>query len=275
MTQYWDATKISALKRCPQYFQYSILDRWQPAEGNVHLAFGAGLAKALEIFYGFADRETGMLEAVRHCMGVKMPPDNNKNRITLVRTLVWYLDEYASDEIYTLSDGSAGVEVSFEVDVTDDIVFCGHLDTVVTKGGELYVVDQKTSKNTISRYFFDQWKLSDQMAMYSFVAKEVLGSPIRGVIIDGIQIAVGFTAFHRDLVQYPKERIDEWLRDTLWYIDNWNASNGCPPPRNFSSCPLFGGCRFRKICQQAGSVREQHLKQDFEKVEPWRPEVKR
>lgn len=271
MTTYWDATKIDALKRCPAYFEYSINDRWRPAGGNIHLDFGGALAKAFEIYYRAIDPEDGLREGVRHCMTVPLPPHNTKNTLTLVRSFVQYVDEYRSDTLFTLPDGSKGVEVSFEFDVEDDIVFCGHLDKVIVQDGGIYVCDQKTTGSTISSYFFKNFELSDQMAMYSLVAKEILGSPIRGVYIDGIQIAVGFTRFVRSVVNYPQALLEEWLDDTLYHIRQYDGERW----RRWTSCGLYGGCRFRDVCRTTPSLRPKYLKADFKRVPTWQPEVKR
>ena len=272
--QYWDATKISALKRCPAYLQYNCLDRWQPKGGNVDLAFGAAFADALTTYY----RED-IRAAVRVCMEASIPTgSNNKNRVTLVRSLVWYVEEYKDQEVYKLASGEKAVELSFEIDVADDIVFCGHLDLVTVVNKDLYVNDQKTTTMTLSNYFYSMYELTDQFAMYSFVAKELLGSPIRGVIIDGVQVAVGFTAFGRKPTTFSKKWLDEWLRDTLWHIRNYDGT----PRLNISSCNLYSsvskgkfGCEFKSICKTDPSMREVYLKEGFNKIEPWRPEVKR
>ena len=45
----WDATSLSALMKCPRYYQYSILEGWRK-EGNEHLEFGGFFASAVELF---------------------------------------------------------------------------------------------------------------------------------------------------------------------------------------------------------------------------------
>jgi len=271
MAAYWDATKIDALKRCPAYYEYVINGRYAPKGGNVHLAFGGAFAEALATYHQADDPEEGLRQAVRGLLATELPHDPIKNRETLVRSFVWYVDEYATDEVYRLPDGSAGVELSFEIDISDDVIFCGHLDKVIRIDGDLYIADQKTSKTALSSWFFRQFEMSDQMAMYSFAAKHLLGSPIRGVIIDGVQITLGYTVFQRSTVHYPLEKLEEWLEDTLWHIEQHDGV----PRRRWTSCGLYGGCRMRSVCTQVPSLREHYLNGDFLKTGPWRPEIKR
>jgi len=271
MPAYWDSTKISALKRCPAYFEYSVNGRYAPKEESVHLIFGAALHHAFALYYKQGDREANTREAVRYLLGVQLPPDGNKNTYNLVRSFIWYIDEYESDDVFILPNGDPAIEVSFEFDVSNDIVFCGHLDKIIRRDGDLYVVDPKTTKSTLTSYFFRQFDLSDQMALYSYVAKHILGSPIRGVIIDGIQVAVGFTAFQRSTAVYSLERLEEWLADTLWHIEQYDGQLH----HRWTSCGLYGGCRMRSVCQQSPSLRPNYLAAEFDKIDPWRPEVKR
>lgn len=273
MPQYWDSTKIAALKKCPAYFEYTINGRYIAKQESVHLLFGAAFHHAFSIYYAAGDREANLREAVRYLLGVELPPDNNKNTFTLVRSFVWYTEEYASDDLFYLPNGDPAIEVSFEFDINDEIVFAGHLDKIIRQDGDLYVVDPKTSKTTLTQYFFRNFEMSDQMAMYSYVAKHILGSPIRGVIIDGVQVAVGFTAFARSTVTYSLERLEEWLDDTLWHIKQHDSRDKIR--HRWTSCSMYGGCSMRSVCVQSPSLRPNYLAGDFDKIEPWQPEKKR
>ena len=67
--------------------------------------------------------------------------------------------------LYLDDSGSAGNPADRHVVLAGVSVFerephwlCGHLDRVVTYGGQKFVMDQKTTGSTIGPYFFDGFK---------------------------------------------------------------------------------------------------------------------
>ena len=68
----WDSTSIGALKTCPRYYQYSILEGWQPREISVHLIFGLHFHAALERYdhltFGGMDKDSALREVVRYVL---------------------------------------------------------------------------------------------------------------------------------------------------------------------------------------------------------------
>ncbi len=151
-------------------------------------------------------------------------------------------------------------------------LLCGHLDRIVDFGGELYVMDRKTTGSTPGNFYFLQYEPNNQMTLYTLASQIVMHSPIRGVIIDVAQIAVGFSRFTRGFTYRTKDQIDEWMNDLAYWLrkaeefadwDYW--------PQNDTACDKFGGCKFREICSKSPQVREQFLAGNFEKGEPWNP----
>lgn len=295
----WDATSLQAAMTCPMKYKLSILDSWEPARKSHHLVFGGHYAKALERFHKYRAEGLSMDEATEDCVrdclvdswefhtnddgSVIGRPwdsmDTAKNRETLIRSIVWYLENFKSETLETirLENGQAAVELSFTVELNDKYVYCGHMDRVVTNGPELYVLDQKTTGNTITPKFFDGFTPDVQMTGYTFAGSAVFHKPIRGVIVDGAQIAVGFTRFERGFINRTDGDIAEWLQDLFELINRFEgyAESG-NYPKNRMSCGNYGGCEFRRVCSRDKSIRESFLRGDFVKRESaWNPLLRR
>jgi len=285
----WDGTSLDCAQTCPRKYYYTMIRGLRPQHKSVHLLFGGLYASALEHFY--KHRAAGMeieeatVAVVREALvnswdyetGLAMIFDDaKKTRITLIRTIVWYIEEFAREtedglRTYHLQDGSPAVELSFQLEINEDILYCGHLDRVVQMGTHVYVMDQKTTGGTVGTYYFQYFSPNNQMSGYSFAGQTVLHSPVRGVIIDAAQIAVNFTRFERGITTRSKDQIEEWLETALETISRTRAYSAAQKwPMNATACGNYGGCEFRGLCSRAPSVRENYIKSDFvEKV--WDP----
>lgn len=223
----------------------------------------------------------------------------SKNRFSLIRSVIWYLDQFREDPAATLilANGKPAVELSFRMEldwgpktavwVEDEYgrypgekhpkpsnqpyILCGHLDRVVEFGGQKYVMDRKTTGSSPSPHYFDGFAPDNQMSIYTLAARVQFSTPVAGVIIDAAQIAVGFTRFQRGFTYRTETQLDEWLADAkFWFAQAEGFAERGHWPMNDKACGLFGGCTFRKICSKSPEVRERFLESDFEK-RPWNP----
>lgn len=298
----WDSTSIKSAETCLRYYFYKHIEGWQPRRTSVHLLFGGWYASALESYHGYVadgmDPEEAEIEVIAELMtetweyeeddngdpipGTGQPwasDHNTKTRANLIRTVVWYLDQFGSDdtcETLVLSNGKAAVEHSFQLDADNGIILSGHMDRVVLFGGQPYVQDQKTTGTTITARFFNGFNPDVQMSMYTFAGKALFGIPVKGVMIDAAQIAVGFTRFERGFTYRDEGSLNEWYDEAMYHITTaQTATRENYFPKNTSSCGNYGGCQFRHICSRGPAVREQFLKADFEKKPRWDPLVAR
>lgn len=305
----WDSTALGAAKTCLRLYYYTMILNWQPRAVSFHLDFGIWYHSALEQYDKLRALGTEPEAATLHVIhdlfektwiggddghpaltiqneaGEWVNIDPNKNRETLVRSIVWYLDQFGeADPAKTLilPDGAPAVELTFkmETDITilggnDRYTLSGHLDRVVTFDGDPYVMDRKTTKSTISNYYFRRYSPDNQMSLYSLAADIVFHTPAKGVIIDAAQIAVGFTSFSRGIVTRSRGQLDEWLGDlepTLRGVER--AAESGHWPMNDTACDKYGGCAFRDICSKDPSVRDQFLKSNFVERK-WNPLAER
>lgn len=200
---------------------------------------------------------------------------NTKTRPNLIRTIIWYVEQFGQDDptkTVILSNGQAAVEHSFKLDADNGIVLSGHLDRLVEYGGKTYIQDQKTTASTITPRYFDQWGTDTQMSLYTFAGKAIFGIPVKGVIIDAAQIAVGFSRFERGFTFRDDPQLQEFYDNAMFHIEQARtATREQHFPQNTSSCNNYGGCQFRHVCSRSPAVRDQFLKADFYKGERWDP----
>lgn len=286
----WDATSISLASECLRKYQYRMIDGWRSSNKSVHLLFGGFYATALEHFYKKRALGATLADALADVVHetliaswdhtTNQPLDFNhdsKTRWNLIRTIVWYIAEFGDESAnglttYHLKDGTPAVELSFNFEADDGILFTGHLDRVAEMNGDRYILDQKTTGTTISSYFFDQFSPNNQVSLYTFAGKLILDTPISGMIIDAAQIAIGFSRFARGFVHRAPETLTEWRENALYTIKLARQATALNFfPMNLSSCGNYGGCEFRKVCSIARSQRATQLKSDFKQTEYWDP----
>ena len=277
----WDSTSLGMLKECSRKYYYSMIEGWRPKAQSIHLTFGIIYHSALELYYKLRAVNTSHDDAtiaaaeytLRESWG--MPADNpNKNRETLVRTVIWYLEEFRDDKATTiiLADGRPAVELTFKFDLGygpgPGYAISGHIDRLVTFSDQQYVMDHKTTKQTLSKYYYQGYSPDNQMSLYTIAAQVVFNTTARGVIIDAAQVAVGFSRFDRGIAYRRPSELEEWMNDMRWYLEMAarNAESG-HWPMNDKACRM---CHFRDVCSKEVSFRPVILNSDFVK-DPWNP----
>lgn len=281
----WNSTTLGIGKECLRKYKLAVIDGWRPRELNDDITFGHWYAKALENYHKYrADYKTDTMPHPHGCdhelalhivvgetlcaTGAWTSEHRTKDRQTLIRSIVWYLEEYKDDpcSTYILKDGRPAVELTFSFDYKKDITFCGHLDRVVEYAGDYYIQDQKTTGASMGAYYFKRFTPDNQMSLYTAAGQIMWQLPVKGVMIDAAQIAVGFTRFERGFAFRTPEQTEEWLKDAEWHIHNiWEATLKNEWPMNDAACQKYGGCQFLSICSKSPQVREEFLKTGFEK----------
>lgn len=297
----WDSTSVTAFQTCPRKYYYSIVEGWQKYEKSVHLLFGGWYATALESYHKLKaagkTHDEALFSVVRAALvstwefetsadGSRIDNSGNpweslhntKTRETLIRSIVWYLEEFSVDNMPTviLSNGDAAVEYSFSLPMADGLLYCGHIDRLVEYSGGKYVQDQKTTGTTVTAKFFSDFTPDNQMSGYSWAGHIIFDVPVSGVIIDAAQIAVGFTRFTRGFVQRPRQLIEDWHGNTLKTIARAKEAHEAQDyPMNFTACGNYGGCPYREVCRRIPEHRNRVLEADYIRKPRWDPLVAR
>lgn len=304
----WDSMSLGWLKLCPRLYQYSMIEGWRSKSTKIDLAFG------IEYHWGIEHYDKQRLLGLSHEDAMRWvvdqvlrrtwkhpdfeaSDDSNKNRPTLIRSLIWYFEEFVQDnaKTITLANGKPAVELSFRMPLgfgPSDTIFewldpvaeemklvtksksetnyilCGHIDRLVEFTGQVFVQDHKTTKTTLSSSYFSQFEPDNQMTLYTVASQVVFSTLAKGVMIDAAQIAVGFTRFERDVTYRTEAQLEEWLFDLQILLrQNEEYVKNDYFPMNDKSCRL---CQFKKICSKDPKVREIFLASEFEK-RPWNP----
>lgn len=300
----FDSTTLTLGQECLRKYQLSFLECWEPKLKSPHLLFGGWYASALERYYKWVaqgmEREEALHQTVwqalkdtweyaynedgtvktnsqRKKIGAPwMSMHNLKTRENLIRTIIWYIDEFGADDPFKTvmkADGTPAVEYSFKLEIDSGNLLCGHIDRLVEYGDEVFVTDQKTTGSTITPSFFDQFKPNTQMSLYAFAGKAIYDMPVKGVVIDGAQIAVGFSRFMRGFTFRTDSELDEWYEGILRDIDHiQRATIDHQFPMNPNACNHYSGCQFRSVCSKSPEVRDKYLRADFQRrPDPWNP----
>lgn len=281
-----DSTSLGEFKTCPRKYLLGIILGYQSRGENVHLTFGLLVHGGIERFHHAKaqgqDHDSALSFALDWVLKetwdrVLGRPwssgDSNKNRLTLVRTLVWYLDQYGEDALVTSirSDGKPAVELSFSFDsghtsraTGEPILFCGHLDRLATMNGVPYIPDCKTTKHQLDPRYWAQFNPSNQFGMYDLAGAVALGQPSKGIIVDGMQILVNSTKFARFLISKDEATREEWLEGAGWWLAGMEScAERRSWPMNDKACSMYGGCQFQEICSRSPNARQQWLDAKF------------
>ena len=298
----WDSTSLGWFKDCPRKYKYHMIDGWVGRGQSIHLTFGIHYHSALESYDKAraegADHEEALRQAVSRALKDSFGWESDhtsKNRDNLLRSVVWYCEQFKDDPAKTvvLANGKAAVELSFKMELEfgpeagkelwldpadgkdyekqTPYILSGHIDRLAEMDGGIYVTDRKTTGSTLYAGYFDQYTPHNQMSLYSLAAKVIFETPVKGVLIDAVQIAVGFSRFSRGFAYRTDSQLEEWMVDlkaTLAYAESCATAGYWP--HNDMSCNKFGGCEFRGVCSKSPEVREIFLESDFEKKH-WNP----
>lgn len=215
-----------------------------------------------------------------------IPDDKSKNRHTLIGLVVQYCDEQPESPSegaypYKFPNGQPAVELSFKMPLPwhtnlaeswknpETYILCGHLDSIMKFGDEIFISDNKTTRKPLSFSYFSQYSPNIQIDVYDLAGNLMYpGLGIKGVMIEGAQVLQEGSRFGIG-IQYRSDALrEELLTDLEYWIrqaekfaieDHW--------PMNRASCYL---CPFKSICSKEPEVRQRYLEAAFVK-RPWNP----
>ena len=292
-----DSTSLGAFKRCPRYYQLGILEGWRPASPAgfpdewspaVDPQFGIWMHEGRERYEDLRARgvehEEALVEVLHWLMLATWnngrpwaSGDGIKNRFTLVRTLVWYLDHWQSDPLETvkLASGTPAIEHSFRFPSGwktrggEDWLLCGHLDKVGSFQGSWWISDLKTTRSQLGKWYFESFTPDNQFSLYIFAGQVIFPFKVRGLMLDAVQVLASGARFERVPIQRTQAELAEWHRGLGWWLARMeDCAEAGEWPMNDRSCFR---CDFRGVCSKGNPVaREEELKRGFRRRQ-WDP----
>jgi hypothetical protein len=293
-----DSTSLGTYKTCAKKYFYSVIMGWQAKGTSVHLEFGIHLHKARERYDHLRSRGEDHDYAMDHVLHgllvdtwdkeLKRPwlsDHPSKNRASLIRTVVWYLDQLGDNdpiETVQMANGKPAVELSFRFDsgikseaTGESVLLCGHLDRLGVFNGDHYIIDIKTTTSMLTKFWFDGFSPDNQFSLYTLASDVAFGLPVKGLIVDGIQVGATFARFQRAPIPRTKSQTEEWYGDLqFWYRQMEYSAYKGHWPMNDKSCGMYGGCEFREVCSRPAAARDQWLRLNY-KRRIWDPLISR
>jgi len=274
----WDTSSLSAFSSCPRYYNYQNVLGYKSKVYSTATGFGSAVHDGYEqLDYGrFMGRSKDQCVAdaiklvlVEHGEDLSKSDDKARNLEAALRAIVWRAEEYWEDtiKIATMPDGTPALEQRFEVPINEDGVrFSGRIDKVAELNDELYLVDTKTTKASLTDYYFNQFAPNNQIYAYLWAARHILKLPIAGFIIDAVQTGVNFCRFNRAVFKVPSAIIDEWYGDAIHKLSMAKIyADKNYYPADFTACGNYGGCKYREICNETPEHRGRVIEELFDR----------
>ena len=306
----WDPTSLSSLMKCQRRYQYEILEGWRLSEESHHLEFGRflhfadeAIATALSIGWE-ADEAllTGLaillFDTFDEATGKYWDSeDKYKNIKNLFRSVIWGFDEVATRLPTVTVNGKPAVELMVTKEIglaaksSQAFALTAKLDRIATDGFGAWIVEKKTTKNSIDDNYFGRFAPNVQISQQAALARDLLvdgGLRIQGVMIEARQVSVwqitkpptpGVKRKPRELpyeghnfaraatqpIKIGADRSHEWLTVT---VPTWLAvAEKCHRenlwPMNETACDF---CPFKKVCNKPPELRAGFLKSNFVQV---------
>lgn len=211
---------------------------------------------------------------------VFVAPHSSKNRQTLVRLLIWYVEEQPErleDGLHPIRfpDGTPAVELTLQVSLDrktpsgEPYTLNGHLDYFGRFGEEVFPVDNKSTTKTLDKAFFGGYNPSLQLDNYDLMVSILYPGMAEGVAVDAAQTMVSGARFARRLFYKTESQREEQLRTVHEIIDHMEvAAETGNYHMNKRNCWL---CPFKDVCSKPPEGRERALEAQFTKGELWNP----
>ena len=131
-----------------------------------------------------------------------IPPIQTRTGQLCYVQLSGILKQFEDDSAHTilLDSGKPAVELSFRFEIPIEVsgqraMLCGHLDRLVEFNSQIWAMDHKTTKYSLSNDWFGLFNPDNQMTLYTLASQVVYEQPVKGVIISGAQILATLTRF--------------------------------------------------------------------------------
>jgi hypothetical protein len=270
---YIDASSVCEFHRCPAKYMFSrLMGLSLPEASSIAPDFGTCIHRALPFCYDGTDKLALAVEEFRSAWR-KLPygeTDPKRNSLRAACMLRYFASQHSPSQCpYTIEKYSITAptqdiispnEIPFLIDIGGDLPAAGRLDLAVTwrSTGQLWAVDYKTASEISARYF-NSFKLSPQVCLYTLAICQISGRRAEGMIIEALRVSQTNDETQSNFIFVS----DLELRLMLEHVNGLsarllqcNVSGEWPQcPSACSSYGMFGSpggtCPYLYICQSS------------------------
>jgi len=229
------------------------------------MEYGVAFHKALQEFYTTGDTAKAREIAAAHYNSTRVliPDTDWRTPSHLDKCLEQYFTEWKVDIMRPLViAGKPVLEQFFEIPwyetAVTRVLLCGLVDMLASVGGNLVVVDHKTTSLTQVETYLGSYTLSPQLMTY-MLAMRIINHPVTGGMINGIFLnKYGRNQFKRSPVldfsaaklDIHAQRLMSWTKElTLRYETTLSTGNNTFV-ENYTDCEQkYGMCAFAPLCR--------------------------
>lgn len=209
------------------------------------------------------------------------PTDKYKNRYTLFGAVLQYCDEQPERGGVTpivFPDGQVALELSFRLELPYEspdgfpYLLCGHLDSMVSVGGEHCIRERKTTRSSVGVSFFDRYAPDVQIDNYDLAGNLLFGPTLHptAVMVEVMQVGLDVNKLARGMVSITEGRREETLTDLGYWIGQAEAcAKAAYYPKNTSACNAGSGCQFRRVCREEPGDTRQRILETYYHQDSW------
>lgn len=288
----WDATRLRTLFLCKRRFYYEQIKQLRNLRDGfqVNLEFGNAWHEAIRsydtarITGGTNPLETSIRRAIEITKDwPKETGSSQKNVSTLVRALIWYEEKFGDNPLVPLfHNGTPCFELGFNLplfpersEAKNAPTLCGNLDGIVEFGGEIWILERKSTATALSGFYWNKFDPNIQVDVYCLAAHLLWPEwKVQGVMVEAFQTGATFARFERRLFRRRPGRLEETLAQIqreVGQIEGQPEAEFEAEP-NFASCMIDNGCPYRTICTSDPSMRQWAISSQFApRSDPWDP----
>ena len=239
----WSAHSLGQFMNCPLSYYWA--QRWGSPGKQAPLLWGNAWDYTMAHYWGHgADLREGLRAANRYALDNRLDAiaagerDNIRTHMSLLRSVVWYDQEYQDQTLYEPDPGlvqdASQVELIVPLTAPDRgeqlVAYTGEpysiylrLDHVMrrTYDRNLLVVDWKSTTRGLNQLYWLDLDPGVQVQTYDLFASQWAkqrGERLHGVLLDAVQIGVGYSRFDRHEVHRTPAHRAHWHRVVVQYI---------------------------------------------------------
>jgi radical SAM protein with 4Fe4S-binding SPASM domain len=152
--------------------------------------------------------------------------------------------------------------------------YAGRPDLPIEMGGQVYVLDHKTTSSYLSDWYFSQYKLSNQLRGYCAMLESLTGLRLGGALVNGVYVgekatASGFTgakfARYGPLMFQPGHLYEALLNQYYWKQQLYRFHEMEYFPQNAGKA--CQSCDYLPLCTTSPASREVTMRTDYRRTE--------